>query len=230
MKKPETISAELLAAYLEGNATAEENRRILLALENNRELREMIKLSREIDDELNLCAENQECIPFVAKAASCGEENYCCLECEKFILTKHGVGFDEDDLLATALRNRWQEEKGTSLNNIGRHLESHGFTVTRRYQGSALDMASAIAEGMDVIAVVDGGELLGDRDAEHFEDVFIGPIPDHSVVVLACDESRITIYDPDSPNPQDSYPTSRFLDAWADSKNYMVISKKSKKL
>ncbi len=225
MKTSETISTELLAAYLEGNTTGEESRMVLSAIEMDADLREMVRMSQAIDDELDMCAIDTSFRPMTAMAASCGDENYCCLQCEMFILRKHGIPFEERSLLATALQNKWQQEKGTALFNIGRHLENQGFTISRHYQSSINDIIKAIDDGADVIAVIDGGELTADRNVEHVEDVFIGQIPDHSVVVIKCDEDRVTIYDPDSPNDEDTYPLSQFLDAWADSQNFMVTCK-----
>ncbi len=225
MKMPETISTELLAAYLDGNATAVESRKVLSALGNDEHLQEMMMISQAIDDELDMCIHDAAYRPVTAMAASCGDENYCCLECEKYILTKRGIWFDERELLATSLRNRWQEEKGTALFNIGRHLENRGLEVERRLQATLDDIAQALADGADVIAVVDGGELIGDRVQEQLEDIFIGPIPDHSVVVVRCDRESVTIFDPDSPSAEDTYPLEQFLDAWDDSRNYMVVSR-----
>ena len=75
-----------------------------------------------------------------------------------------------------------------------------------------------------MIAAVDGGELTGDRAYEIMEDITIGEIPDHTVVVLSCnaDDKTITIYDPASPNTEETYPIEQFVDAWNDSKNYLV--------
>ncbi len=227
MRKPKDISVELLAAYLEGNTNGNESREVLAALQDNEELQELMRISQEIDDELNLCAADQSYISLSAMAASCGEENYCCLECEKYILDRHGISYSERELMATSLRNKWQEEKGTALHNIGRHLENNGFKVSRKYNSTLNDITQALDNGYDLIAVIDGGEILGNKEAEHIEDIFIGPIPDHSVVITGCEKGHITIYNPDSPNSQDSYPIAQFLDAWADSKNYIVFSQKS---
>ncbi len=221
-----SISPELLAAYIDGNATSEESRKVIEAMENDADIREMMRISQAIDDELDLCAADSTYRPMTAMAASCGDENYCCLECEKFILERHGIHVNEQELLTTALKNKWQEEKGTSLFNIGRHLENNGLNIERKLNSELADIIRALNDGLDVIVVVDGGELIGDREKEHLEDIFIGPIPDHSVVVISYADDIITIYDPDSPNPEDSYPVAQFLDAWADSKYYMVIGKK----
>ena len=71
---------------------------------------------------------------------------------------------------------------------------------------------------------LDGGELLGDKFTELKEDILVGQIPDHSVVVLSVDISNgtVTVYDPNSLNQEDTYPVRAFENAWNDSKNYMV--------
>ena len=218
------ISAEVLAAYLDGNATPQEHNEIINALPADAELRELLHISQSVDAELYMASQDCELIPMTAMAATCQEENYCCLECEKFILHKLGIEFDEEQLLQNAIQNGWQKREGTALHNIGRHLESMGLVVSRRYKCSAEDIATALASDQQVIVAVDGGELLGNREVEKQEALLIGEFPDHSVVVLSCDiqHETITIYDPNSMNSQDTYSLEQFMDAWADSKNYLV--------
>jgi hypothetical protein len=85
----------------------------------------------------------------------------------------------------------------------------------------------ALGNGESVIVAVDGGELTGDTHIETLEDAYIGALPDHTVVVLDCnvEENTITIFDPNSPNRQDTYHLAQFANAWADSKNYLVTIK-----
>ena len=66
--------------------------------------------------------------------------------------------------------------------------------------------------------------MLGDRTYEIAEDILLGKMPDHTVVVLSVDpdDKSVAIYDPNSPNPKDIYPLAQFEDAWNDSKNYLV--------
>ena len=163
-------------------------------------------------------------LPMTAMAATCNEENYCCLECEKYILRKLHIEFNEEELLQNAVKNGWQKEDGTALHNVGRHLESKGLVVTRQYNASINDIANALNEDECIIVAVDGGELLGNPEDEAIEDRIIGQIPDHTVVVLSLDEksNTITLFDPNSSNANDTYPIDRFKDAWDDSKNYMV--------
>ena len=226
MKKSanKTVSSEVLAAFLDGNATAQESRYVMQSLAEDAELRELLLISRSVDTELGMDASGIEYLPMTALAANCSKENQCCLECEKYILRKLGIIADEEQLLRESVRNGWQKKEGTALHNIGRHLESKGLVVTRQFKCSIKDITAALDAGSHVIVAVDGGELTGDPIAELQEDVLFGQIPDHTVVVLAYDVEKetVTLFDPDSPNAEDSYPVSRFADAWADSKNYLV--------
>ena len=227
-KKPvNNISVEVLAAFFDGNATAQESKEILHALSEDAELRELIHISQSVDAELGLMPQDCEFLPMMAMAATCNEENYCCLECEKFILRKLNIEFDEEQLLQNAIQNGWQKENGTALHNVGRHLENKGLVVRRQYKASIDDIVNALNDDECLIVAVDGGELSGCRAEEIKEDILIGEIPDHTVVVLSGDmESKtITIYDPNSSNPEDTYPLERFKDAWNDSKNYLVTIK-----
>ena len=127
------ISAEILAAFLDGNATAQESKEIFAALAEDARLRELMHISQSVDAELGLIPQDCEFLPMTAMAATCNEENYCCLECEKYILRRLDMEFNEDQLLQNAIQNGWQKEKGTALHNVGRHLENKGLLVTRQY-------------------------------------------------------------------------------------------------
>ena len=223
-KSVNNISAEVLAAFLDGNATAQESKEIFGALTEDAELRELLHISQSVDAELGMSSQDCEFIPMTAMAATCNEENYCCLECEKYILCKLNIEFDEEQLLQNAIQNGWQKENGTALHNVGKHLENKGLIVTRQYNASIEDIATALKDDESVIVAVDGGELLGNKADEIIEDLVIGQIPDHTVVVLSLDEksNTITLFDPNSSNAKDIYQIEQFKDAWNDSKNYLV--------
>ena len=223
-KSVNNISAEVLAAFLDGNATAQESRDILDALAGDAELRELLHISQSVDAELGLKPDECDILPMTAMAATCNEENYCCLECEKYILRKLHIEFNEEELLQNAVKNGWQKEDGTALHNVGRHLESKGLVVTRQYKATIENISNALKENECIIVAVDGGELLGNRAEEKIEDLLIGQIPDHTVVVLSLDEksNTITLFDPNSSNASDTFPIEQFKDAWNDSKNYLV--------
>ena len=214
----------MLAAFLDGNATAQESKEIINALTEDAELRELLHISQSVDAELGVVSQECEFVPMTAMAATCNEENYCSLECEKYILRTLNIEFDKEQLLQNAIQNGWQKEDGTALHNVGRHLESKGLVVTRQYNALIKDIANALDENECVIVAVDGGELLGKIADETIEDLMIGQIPDHTVVVLSLDEksNTITLFDPNSSNAEDTYQLEQFKDAWNDSKNYLV--------
>ena len=219
-----TVSAELLAAYLDGNVTEQESQMVIDALAKDAELRELMRISQSVDMDLGLQQRECEIIPMTAMAASCDEGNYCSLECEKYILRKLDIPFDEQQLLDDAIHRGWQKEEGTALHNVGRHLEGKGLIVSRQYKCTIEDIASALENREYVIVAVDGGELIGDKGCELNEDILVGEMPDHTVVILSYDKVRqeITIFDPNSPNAEETYPICQFEDAWNDSKNYLV--------
>lgn len=223
-KSVNNISAEVLAAFLDGNATAQEGKEIMATLAVDAELRELLHISQSVDAELGIAPQECEFIPMTAMAATCDEENYCCLECEKYILRKLNIEFGEEQLLQNAIQNGWQKDNGTALHNVGRHLENKGLLVIRQFNASISNIANALKENECVIVAVDGGELLGNIADETVEDLLIGQIPDHTVVVLSLDEksNTITLFDPNSSNAEETYPIEQFKDAWNDSKNYLV--------
>ena len=226
MEKPadKTIPAEVLAAYLDGNATAFESDCILQSLAEDTQLRELMRISLSVDEELGLNSPGVEILPMTALAAHCQESNRCALECEKYIMSRLGIPYDEQQLLTDARQNGWLKDAGTALHNVGRHLENKGITVTRQYKCNVADIAAALEAGNYVIVAVDGGELAGDYLEELREDMLLGQIPDHTVVVLSCDiaHGKVTLFDPHSPETEHIWPIRQFEDAWADSQNYLV--------
>lgn len=218
------ISEEILAAYLDANANADETRLVIDSLCDDEELRELMQISQLVDSDLSMSHEEVEILPMTALAANCAESNLCCLECERYILNRRGVIYEDEMLLRVAIENEWKKENGTPLYNIGRNLEQYGLSVSRHYDCDMRYLIYALKRGDDVIAAVDGGELIGNAAKEYVEDVVYGHRPDHCVVVLDYneDERQITIYDPDSENRQDVYPIDKFADAWADSNFYLV--------
>ena len=239
------ICDEVIASYLDGRATAEQSRRIIESLHQDEELREILRISQLVDVDLGLCDnEDVEVLPISAMAAIGGVANCgCSPECEKYILKRHAIEFDDNEIAQQGAENNWQTDLGTALHNIGRHLERFGLVAVRRYKCSVQDVVEALAKGRDVIAVVDSGELMSVEALsdsalfegemcrcarEYIEDIFIGEIPDHCVVVKSCDleAQTITLYDPNHAKELVS-PLSHFVDAWQDSKCYMVVASKA---
>ena len=224
------ISEEMLASFLDGTASSAETQMILDALPHSAELKEIRGIAVGVDRDLALGFHAGDKLPVSAYAASSGDSNLCCWMCEKHILQRRGIPFNEESLLAHAEENKWHCESGTTLNNVGRYLEEVGATIERRFRCDIKDIVEALNDNKDVIVAVDGGELLGDLWLEVMEDIFDGEQPDHTVVVLSCDmdSGTISVYDPNSSNETDCYPLTQFMDAWNDSKNYMVTARITK--
>jgi hypothetical protein len=218
------VTEETLAAYFDGVATAEECDLILKSLDESDELSEIMSISMAVDRDLTLSANHIEILPMRAAAASAGSTCTCSLECEKYILNRRGIAYDEEKLMEMSLKNNWQTDEGTALHNIGRHLEHKGLSVIRRYKCSIDDIIEALAANDDIIVAVDGGELLGNAPIERIEDALLGEMPDHTVVVIACDmdAQTITLFDPNSSHPSDTYSLTQFANAWKDARNYLV--------
>lgn len=218
------IPADVLAAFLDGNASALECQMILNTISEDAGLRELLHVSQLVDVDMGVSSQECDSLPTAAMAATCDEGAYCSLECEKYVLNKFGIMYDEAQLLANAILNGWQEENGTALQNIGRHLEGKGLIVTRKFKCSIKDIEDTLNANACVIVAVDGGELSGESVTEIREDLLIGQVSDHAVVVKSYDAHMhtITIYDPNSSNREDVYHVEIFEDAWSDSANYMV--------
>lgn len=219
-----SIPSEVLAACLDGNATSRELQTLLDALGEDARLREVVQIAQAVDEELGADSADPEPLPITALAASRKRSNDCALECEKYILRRRGMAFDEERLLGNARRKGRLHDGGTALHAIGRDLEDLGLIVRHLSQCRTADIEQALAAQEDVIAVVDGGELTGNLPAENREDLLIGEIPDHAVVVLSCNQSErsVTLYDPATDPAEQTFPLEQFEEAWHDSKNYLV--------
>lgn len=226
MKKKSAIniSAETLAAFLDGNATAQESIEIFDMLPKDAELRELLHISQSVDTELGCLPLINDTLPLKAMVATSSESNSCSFECEKYVLDRCGIKYDAQKLLKDSIRHGWLKEAGTCIYNIGRHCENMGLQVKRHYMGTITDIEQAINEGRYVIVALDGGELLNNNTEEKTEDLRIGEKADHAVVVTSYCSIRqtITVYDPNSLSHTNTYSIKQFTDAWNDSKNYII--------
>lgn len=226
MKKPSVnkISEEVLAVFLDGNATAQESNDIINMLSEDAELRELLHISQSVDTELGCLPLINDTLPLKAMVATSSESNSCSFECEKYVLDRCGIEYDAQKLLKDSIRHGWQKEAGTCIYNIGRHCENMGLQVKRHYMGTITDIEQAINAGRYVIVALDGGELLNNNTEEKTEDLRIGGKADHAVVVTSYCSIRqsITVFDPNSPFPTNTYSIQQFTDAWNDSRNYII--------
>lgn len=201
------ISDELLAAYLDGNATEEETRRVLAALREDAALREAVGIALRAD------SVPLEVLPMMQMAAQSGE-NLCGVMCEAYILNRRGLDCDKDRLMAIARENHWLRPEGLPLHAMGQLLGHMGLMVTHTFDADITDIAAALDLDNDVIVAVDSDKLYpGSIDEED--------AANHAVVVTSIGDDDITIYDPDR-GGLETVDIDAFLKAWQTSLNYMV--------
>lgn len=135
------------------------------------------------------------------------------IQCEKYVLQQFGITISE---LKPA-------EHDPSF-RIGDLCAEHGLSISRRYYATLLDVKNALDQGAGVIVSVDSGELEKGktaRIAELVEDRFVGEFPDGALVILSLDD-EIVAYNPEHGETPQRISRERLLDAWQDSKFYLV--------
>ena len=218
------ISDELLAAYLDGNTSKEETRQVLQALKKDKQLQEVLNVALQAEDVIGLAASpseevsiiplQNEVLPMLQMAALSGE-NVCAVLCEIFILQRHHIPYNEEQLVNTAREKGWLKPEGTPLYCIGNLLALSGLEVKRQYDSTINDLKNALENDEDVVVGVDREKLYADENDP--ED-----LTNHAVVVTAIDNDYVTIFDPYKKPDIISIPVTEFVDAWKESRCYMV--------
>ena len=147
------------------------------------------------------------------------KENYLCdIECEEFILRQFGIEMTHKTLLDEAYRNCWLKEQGMPLYNIGRLLEKNSLSVSRRYDSTMEDIVRLLDNGNQLIAVIDNTQLLHDVAEDTTQ-------PNHAVAIssVSLSTEEIILFNPYTEEDLTTYSLSLFLNAWAQSNNYLVV-------
>ena len=204
------ISDELLAAFLDGNTTADETRQVLEAMRTDAQLRETINVALQVHHE-----PVTDILPIRQMAAESGE-NLCGVMCEAYILGRRGITYQSDALVAIARERHWLRAGGSPLHAMGQLLAHHGLMITHRYDATVNDLANVLEHDNDVIVAVAGSELYDKTEHE------IGTA-NHAVVITAVNDRQqvVTIYDPERDGLQ-TVDLANFKRAWQASLNYMV--------
>lgn len=220
MKNNIIVDDNLIAAFLDGRTDIVETAAVLHAAKQDSELRAYLEFAGDQEGEdMSLSP-----ISFFA-AASDVEGSLCCVKCEQYVMRSLGIPCELESLIEKSVSKGWLKENGTPLLNIGKLAEDAGLTIARKIESDFKDILSALDTGRQVIAMVDGGELASDSDMERIEDETIGEIPDHTVVVLMYDNAsdEVVCYDPMHGTDPVCIPKQRFMNAWEDSKRFMVV-------
>lgn len=214
-----SISDELLSAYMEGNTTPEETMQVLRALEHDELLQEILITAERVDSMLDEDTSEYILLP-MAQMAATAKNNLCDFQCEEYILRKLRIEFNIFDLSEEAKENCWLKDKGTPLHSVGRLLEQKDLSVVRRYNAIVNDLIQAIDSQYNVIVIVNDNKLKSvEKEGEE--------ISYHAIVLLEYDKENgfVTVYNPATQNETDQYPIEQFLAAWEDAQNYMVSVK-----
>ena len=214
MANKDLISDELLAAYLDGNTSEEETKQVLQALMKDKQLQEVLNVALQVEDKASLIPLQSEVLPMLQMAALSGE-NICAVLCELFILQRHHIPYNEENLVNTAKQEGWLKPEGTPLYCIGNLLELSGLEVKRQYDSTINDLKQTLEDDDDVVVGVDREKLYADENDP--ED-----LTNHAIVVTAIDDNYITIFDPYKKPEIISIPLPEFMDAWKESRFYMV--------
>lgn len=163
-----------------------------------------------------------------ARVALGKADNLCVLKCEQYAMEILGMHKPLYELSAISEVNGWLTEEGVHPVHIGKVSRLLGFSVRSR-KGKLDDVVNALKAGEQVLAIVDGGEIIGNPFDEMVEDVLQGEKADHCVVVLNCDidKDEIMLFDPAFGDIPLTLSVPEFVDAWTDSHHYYVaIGKK----
>lgn len=211
------ISDELLAAFLDGNANAEDTMRVLKAAERDMELQEIIRITSEVDEDMAITVK-PNIIPMVAMAAKTKETYLCDIECEEFVLHQFGIEVTHKSLLDTAYKNCWIRDKGMPLYNIGRLLEKNNLSVSRRYNSTIEEVIRLLSAGNQLIVVVDDSLLCNALTSENRH-------PNHAVAIssISIETDEIILFNPNTDEELTNYSMTSFVEAWRQSNNYLVV-------
>ena len=228
-KKENSISDELLAAFMDGNTTLEETQRVLDATASNEELQELMQLSIQVDEDLeaNLFARpsSSKILPMLERAAKNTVDNLCAIRCEGYTLRSFGIDVSDETLEQEAEKNNLLRKDGMPLHNIGVLSVLYGSFTTQSFCCSISDIVNAIKERKVVIVVIDNTELdLSSRWEARRKDLELGEHPNHAVIIksLNVKERTIEILEPGNSDLSKTYPLDIFVEAWNDSANYLV--------
>jgi RNA polymerase sigma factor (sigma-70 family) len=164
----------------------------------------------------------------IARIARAKGDVLCAVRCEEYILHCFGIHKQLSELRDLALDKGWLTDDGAYVNDLGNTADAFGLKVEKLDDATLQDIIKGIADGKQVIAAVDGGELIGDPLEERLEDVLAGGIVDHCVVVLSASvqADEVVLFDPAFGSVPLTVSITHFLDAWEDSNYHCVLVEK----
>lgn len=153
----------------------------------------------------------------------------CAIKSQQLILEEFGIHVSEDQLVQYSAEHGWYSGNGTQMSDVGKLMADAGIPCTQMQDANYYDLVDHLAHGHKVIVAVDSGELWNNGIGDWFKDMFVGDTPDHALIVAGIDRTdpnnpMVILTDPGTGQPAEPYPLDQFLDAWGDSKNFMVAT------
>lgn len=160
----------------------------------------------------------------IARIALDADDSLCAIKCEQYILDILGIHKPLGELAELAKTQGWLKTTGVRLEDLGKIPDCFGLAVMHK-TSDIYGIEQALKENKQVLVAVDGGEIIGNRLEEIAEDIIVGEIADHCVVVLTCDVEydEISIFDPAYGDVPLTLSIEHFCDAWSDSGYYMTV-------
>ena len=193
---------------------------------------ELDSLLDEIDtdnQETDTVAPTVSILPIMSRAAQNTVDNLCAVRCEGYALRTLGIDVSDTELEKEAESQGLLETDGTALYSIGQLSAKYGLFVSRKYDCTIKDITKSLKYGDIIIAIIDSTELILKPEESRIVDQLYGGIPNHAIIIksIDVDKNSITLLNPGDSNDERLYPLDRFIDAWNDSSNYLVISNRN---
>ena len=134
-------------------------------------------------------------------------DGHCAVACQKMIMDRFGItnpdsgkSWSEQELVDEAKAHGWFHEKGTSLRDFGKLLESQGIDCHVGHTWPSL--IHDLAEGNQVAIAVRAEEVVGESDFMSFIREILPGHPDHAVILRGMETDThgnvsVIINDPD---------------------------------
>ena len=156
----------------------------------------------------------------------------CAIKSQQIIMNEFGIPCTEDELVQYSIEHGLYHGQGTALMDVGKLLDVADIPYTQMENANVFNIVNELAQGHKVIVGVDSDELWNNdtvcsKFVNWMKDFIQGENPNHALIVAGIDTSdpnniKVLVTDPGSGDHNKAYPLEQFLDAWSDSRCFMV--------
>lgn len=252
MSETYNISDEMIAKYLEGNATESEREMIRAYIETHPDemawlcvaaqevayqeqlqdgksgvYHKSLMNKEQIDDDIRYSIAGHGKMSF---AAQDDDDNSCAIKAQQLILGDYGIFVSTSELTRVAQQNGWYiEQKGSPFDFIGELLNFYNIPAVQMRNANVYHLMHELSQGHKIIVGVDNQDLKQSRRWQEFDDAMFGKEANHVLLVAgiqtnADGSAQIVLSDPSSPDNPKIINMQQFLSAWEDSGYFMVAT------